>query len=615
MFQRINYLLIALILFTIACGGNPEPAEVTPEPTDTVIPTEPATAEPDPTTVPPTEEPTAMPTATIGATPSPTGVAIDMGIGQEYDGIYFDAGGLGPVTINEVPQTEDIANAPYWDIYPAHQQFLFDEYPLDNTFHQPTLNVYPVQDFTELNPAARDFITELQLILKEQPTDFAEQVIPVLPLFNAAQVFRTHVDYLEFTNGRGIRFVTYYSQSVNPIANTELFYTFQGLTDDGHYYVSAIWPVSVPLLPDEPEAIEDYDAFAENYDNYLQELITGLEALSADEFIPTLTSLDNIVQSIDVMRPLMTTPANNNGEVQLTIAHPIDNSQLPIGETAEVSGYVQPGTAQTVNVTIHLNAHTLVSATVQSAADSGEWAASLDIPVSAVGPGRLTAQTETEMAEHQITLYTPNDIDLGPTTITLSRPYANGPAVEGMPLFFEGQVTNPISDTITIGILINDCTEFIARQDFEITGGNWTGQVILPAEVTGPACVTAYTGTYGEGDWREVAQSLEIFSSEDANAPRIDIPLPLDTIFTKGQAALIYGTAINPPNNQIRVELRTFDGAVIANTTTTTTIDTFGYWEVSLPLPADFSDNTLVVHASFVEDGQIYFAEVGIGVK
>jgi hypothetical protein len=35
-----------------------------------------------------------------------------------------------------------------------------------------------------------------------------------------------------------MRFITMYGQSVNTVSNQELFYTFQGMTNDQRYYVS-----------------------------------------------------------------------------------------------------------------------------------------------------------------------------------------------------------------------------------------------------------------------------------------------------------------------------------------------------------------------------------------
>lgn len=610
MFQVRRYLLIVVLILSLAaCNSETGSLAETPTATNPPATNEP-TDLPEPVVV--TEEaPAQEPSAT--STASPTATAVSMDIGQEYDGIYFDAGGLGTVRVEEVGQQTADANAPYWSAYPAHQKFFLDDYLLDNTFHQPRLEIYPARDYVNLNPVARERITELQKILKEQPTDFSEREIPFLPIFNAAQVFRTQIEYIEFANGRGIRFLTHYSQDIGVISSNDMFYTFQGITNDGNYYVSAILPVATASLPATPEPITDYDAFSANYETYLEETVAELDQLSAGAFIPTLTALDNLVQSIEITRPLPILSNHNNGSLDLTITQPISGSHLPIGNVIQVDGVVAPGMAQPVNVAFQLGAHTLVSTTVSSDADSGEWSAPLEIPLSAIGPGQIVAQTETEIARNSAELYLPNGIDLGPTTITLDHPLPEEQATEGITFFFAGTVTEPIDNTVTVGIAINECTEFIARQSFTVSSGSWTGQVILPADVTGPACAIAYTGTYGENGWREVARPLEIVSSEAENISRISIPLPTNNSFRKGSNAFIYGTAVNPPESEVVVELRDIDGESIA--TGTATVNTFGYWEISLPIPADYNETWLIIRAAFEEDGEIYFVETGYSVQ
>jgi hypothetical protein len=73
--------------------------------------------------------------------------------------------------------------------------------------------------------------------------------MPFLPLFNAAQVMHTHVQYLDFKTGQGLRYLTMFSQGIVPINNNELIYTYQGLTSDRRYYVAAVLPVTHPSPP------------------------------------------------------------------------------------------------------------------------------------------------------------------------------------------------------------------------------------------------------------------------------------------------------------------------------------------------------------------------------
>ncbi|MGD1993185.1 MAG: hypothetical protein PVI59_08340 [Anaerolineae bacterium] len=99
-----------------------------------------------------------------------------------------------------------------------------------------------------------------------------------------------------------MRFLTEHAQYYAPINNTDLFYTFQGLTDDGAYYVAAILPVAHPSLPADssqiPEA--DPDAFADTYDTYTSDVALQLVGYAASEFTPDLELLDAMIVSLQV---------------------------------------------------------------------------------------------------------------------------------------------------------------------------------------------------------------------------------------------------------------------------------------------------------------------------
>ena len=52
-----------------------------------------------------------------------------------------------------------------------------------------------------------------------------------------------------FVSGIGVRFLTEYAQYFVPVNNHDLFYTYQGLTNDGQYWISVILPINHPDLP------------------------------------------------------------------------------------------------------------------------------------------------------------------------------------------------------------------------------------------------------------------------------------------------------------------------------------------------------------------------------
>lgn len=183
---------------------------------------------------------------------------------------------------------------------PSYTQFTFEAYAATPSVHVPTLSIYPIAEFDTDPGTALQISTALQQFLAQQPA--AADEIPFLPLFNAGQQLRSQIDYLDFNGGRGVRFLTQYAQDVWPINNTDLFYTFQGITDDGQYYVSAVLPVSHPLLPQESavEADADYQAFVAGYDAYISEMTRLLDSQPADSFTPDLSDLDAMITSLSI---------------------------------------------------------------------------------------------------------------------------------------------------------------------------------------------------------------------------------------------------------------------------------------------------------------------------
>jgi hypothetical protein len=118
------------------------------------------------------------------------------------------------------------------------------------------------------------------------------------------QTFCAQPQILKFQNGKGVRYISYYSQGPNPVLDREVFYTFQGLTDDGAFYVSAFFPVRTGVFPAEPPACPrcgepDYDPFAE-WATILTEQLVVLNAQPGDHFAPSLNVLDELIQSIHI---------------------------------------------------------------------------------------------------------------------------------------------------------------------------------------------------------------------------------------------------------------------------------------------------------------------------
>lgn len=195
---------------------------------------------------------------------------------------------------------------------PAHLKFTFDEdtaSPWLDT-RQRQLLIYPVDAYHSMYGfAGVDELSQrmdtLQTLLQERPPQVSTE-LPVLPDIGASQVMHAQVKYLDFKGGSGVRFITHYAQDVSPILNSSIFYTFQGLTDDGRFYVAYFQPISTPLLPNTlaEAGAQDYDAFAQKFESYLAQTTQALNGARPGDFTPDLSQIDKMLESLLIQAPV-----------------------------------------------------------------------------------------------------------------------------------------------------------------------------------------------------------------------------------------------------------------------------------------------------------------------
>lgn len=138
----------------------------------------------------------------------------------------------------------------------------------------------------------------MQNLLQSQQ---AGQYLPFLPLFNASQALHAQDKYLDFKNGKGVRFLTQFDQAPLPINNFELIYTYQGLTADGNFYVAAVLPINHPSLPaDNKITGKEPPEFTSDFPKYLANTASALEQQPAGSFTPDLAKLDAMMSSWEV---------------------------------------------------------------------------------------------------------------------------------------------------------------------------------------------------------------------------------------------------------------------------------------------------------------------------
>ncbi len=147
--------------------------------------------------------------------------------------------------------------------------------------------VYPLAEYRALykkSDQLKEFDKRVRLMrtaLKHRKTDREE--IAVFPSIDACQLFRAQVRFINFKGGRGVRFITRYATDVSPTTANNIFYTFQGMTDDEKYWVSVFYPIRAPGLK-------------ETTNDKLSKAL--IERLKTSQFHPALDRLDRMVGSI-----------------------------------------------------------------------------------------------------------------------------------------------------------------------------------------------------------------------------------------------------------------------------------------------------------------------------
>lgn len=246
-----------------------------------------------------------------------------------FNGISFTFDSVFASSVNVVQSAGDQETFPPEPPYTRF--FLYNGFP--NTpqglFDQgAVVTVYRTADLSSF-AEAQAALQQLQTLLNERTDltpymavadDGNSQLLPFLPAIAAGQVIRARAEYVDTPALSGVRYVTVYRQDVSPFMGGEFFYTFQGLSQDGQYYVSAILNFDTTLFPAELEA---FDPTTFNASEYFNQSIQQLNEAGTDVFTPALSSLDPIIQSLTfstgttLVATPETTPAATNADPTL----------------------------------------------------------------------------------------------------------------------------------------------------------------------------------------------------------------------------------------------------------------------------------------------------------
>jgi hypothetical protein len=226
--------------------------------------------------------------------------------GLTPDRVHFDLHGLAKKARGEtkpgVPWQEDAE--PGLTTEPPSVWFRLDDNRSGSASYR-RLVIYPAPAFRELFVKAGEEkgnpIDALANLVKSGSTAVTGE-IPILPRIEAVQILKARAKLLSFHGGKGIAFLTAYAQEPMPVGNDSLVYTFQGLTDDGRYWVALYYPVSASVLPQtvaESPELKDQTGFEEHFGAYIEKTARALEDPQT-VFTPDLAKLDALARSIEI---------------------------------------------------------------------------------------------------------------------------------------------------------------------------------------------------------------------------------------------------------------------------------------------------------------------------
>lgn len=182
---------------------------------------------------------------------------------------------------------------------PARRVIGFEEYSIQNHFHKSQIYVIPVQKMIDGGHYGGTTATNLQALLADPNYNLKQEAnLPFLPPFNAAQVFHVLEKRLDSEHSSGIRYLTLYSQGFVGVTNYDIFYTYQGISADGRYYIAAVLPIKSSLLPDSPLSNEDLDKIVDEYRDYIEDMTDLIKTENGGIVTPSLEALDAMMMSL-----------------------------------------------------------------------------------------------------------------------------------------------------------------------------------------------------------------------------------------------------------------------------------------------------------------------------
>ena len=263
----------------------------------------------------PTQQPAPQATAVQAATPPPsieaatTAMPVSRLVSLDTQGLPYSW------QANEVPATPyDASQPPGPKGLPQHVEINFGVTdPSKQQPGDPIMYIIPVIAYEQLwdsagNPSVTNTITKVYswtVALQSPPPTSGLPALPPEKISGvndlAVQIGRAASDAASASKS-GYRFVGRWAQDANPVtAETRLWYTYQGFTNDGRNLVSFFYPVTTSKLSKQADmSAAEMDKFNSDPQAYIKAQAEMLNALSPSDWQPDLTQLDKLVGSLQM---------------------------------------------------------------------------------------------------------------------------------------------------------------------------------------------------------------------------------------------------------------------------------------------------------------------------
>jgi hypothetical protein len=284
----------------------------------------------------------------------------------------------------------------------------------------------------------------------------------------------------------------------------------------------------------------------------------------------------------------------------ITLDEPLQGQQFTLGESAVVSGFAQVGGGMNIQVGLTSASGLSLAATTAEVEGNG-WRAELPIPDLVTGVATIQAVIldagGNELSRAAVPVELVANRQNSESFVSIFRPEGEAIAVAGHNLFVDGQLWREGGGNLQVAALVDGCSESVANLSFQLsTSSTWQGFLVLPRDISGPACVVAWVGQQGEDEWRAAQVPVTILDQSDAAAEGIMIANPAPGRRVRGGETFLFnGIAYNVPGQMVTLRLQFANGEVIGEAEDDA--DTYGYWstEVTMPPVAEEREAVLTV--------------------